>query len=88
MAEELGIKREQLTVDRLYKYISTKLDERRIDVQEKVANKQLDRCQAGGMLGHFGKDGLQNLAHPPQALLQTMTLPGWQPVWQPLLAQL
>lgn len=64
-AEELGIKREQLTVDRLYKYISTKLDERRIDVQEKVANKQPDSvAKLEWMLGHFGKDGLLKILGP------------------------
>lgn len=64
-AEELGIKREQLTVDRLYKYISTKLDERRIDVQEKVADKKPDSvAKLEWMLGHFGKDGLLKILGP------------------------
>ena len=83
-AEELGIKREQLTVDRLYKYISTKLDERRIDVQEKVADKKPDSvAKMEWMLGTFGKDGLFSkfLAHPPQVLSLKMTLPVWQPAW-------
>ena len=64
-AEELGIKREQLNVDRLYKYISTKLDERRIDVQEKVADKKPDSvAKLEWMLGHFGKDGLLKILGP------------------------
>ena len=64
-AEELGIKREQLTVDRLYKYISTKLDERRIDVQEKVADKKPDSvAKMEWMLGTFGKEGLLKILGP------------------------